>query len=138
MRNGLILLVMEKTDAMAKGRPEKVEENKFRAKVDKMGGEAIKLSTQGMYGKRGFNDRCVFMYPGVVVLFEFKRQGEKARKLQSYRHRKFKKMQIPCYVVFSCKKAVEILKKHIKRAKRIEAIYLKYAEEEDETPTTRI
>lgn len=98
-------------------KPEKIEENKFVTKVNRAGGEAIKLSTQGMYGKRGFNDRCVFMYPKVVALFEFKRKGEKAKKLQKARHRKFKKMEIPCYVVFTCAKAWRLLQRLVKEAK---------------------
>lgn len=100
-------------------KPEKVEENKFVAKCNRARYEAIKLSTQGMYGKRGFNDRCVFAYPRVVVLFEFKRKGEQARKLQKARHRKFKQMDIPCYVVYTCKKAWRILQRHIKEAKAL-------------------
>lgn len=104
---------------MKSSRPEKVEERKFTAAVGRMKGEAFKLSTQGMYGKRGFNDRCVFIYPGVVVLFEFKRRGKdgKVMKLQRYRHRQFKRMRIPCYVVYTAKRALEILKREIKEAK---------------------
>lgn len=98
-------------------KPEKIEENKFVAKCNRAGYEAIKLSTQGMYGKRGFNDRCVFAFPRVVALFEFKRKGEKAKKLQLARHRKFRKMDIPCYVVYTCEKAWTILQRHIKQAK---------------------
>jgi len=103
-------------------KPEKIEENKFVTKVNRAGGEAIKLSTQGMYGKRGFNDRCAFMYPGVTALFEFKRKGEKAKKLQKARHRKFKKMEIPCYVVFTCAKAWRILTRLVKEAKKKRAL----------------
>ena len=99
-------------------KPEKVEENKFVAMVGLAKGEAIKLSTQGMYGKRGFNDRCAFMWPRVVVLFEFKRRGQKARKLQKYRHRRFKEMDIPCYVVYSARKAWKILQEHVREAKK--------------------
>lgn len=100
-------------------KPEKVEEGKFVTKCNRAGYEAIKLSTQGMYGKRGFNDRCVFAYPCVTVLFEFKRKGEEARKLQKARHRKFKKLRIPCYVVFTCAKAWKLLQREVKRAKAL-------------------
>jgi len=112
---------------LARRKPEKIEENKFVAKCNRAGYEAIKLSTQGMYGKRGFNDRCVFAYPCVVALFEFKKVGEKARKLQKARHRKFKQMEVPCYVVFTCAKAWKLLQRRITiakvRKKKLEASF---------------
>ncbi len=102
---------------MARSKPEKVEENKFVAKCRKHKMLAIKLSTQGMYGRRGLNDRCAFAHPRVTVLFEFKRKGQVARKLQKYMHREFKRMDIPCYVVYTCKKAWSLLQYHIKEAR---------------------
>jgi len=111
-------------------KPEKIEENKFVTMCNRAEYEAVKLSTQGMYGKRGFNDRCVFAFPGVVALFEFKRIGEEARKLQKARHRKFKKLRIPTYVVYTAKEAWKILQKRIRLAKRIERVYEAFRDEE--------
>lgn len=95
-------------------RLEKTEENKFVKKVESRSGEAIKLQTQGPYGKGGYNDRLVLMPGRVIVLFEFKRQGKSATQRQNYRHRRFKKMGIPCYVVYTSAEAIQILDQEIR------------------------
>jgi hypothetical protein len=104
--------------------PEVVEERKFCRMIDDTPrAEHFKLSTQGMYGKRGFNDRIVFSYPRVTILFEFKRDDPNPKKrkgpekLQKYRHKCFKEMLIPCYVVYKANEAYRIFRREVRKAK---------------------
>ena len=99
-------------------KPEKVAERKFARKVEANGGDAIKLSMQGPYGRRGRNDRLVLMPGRVIALFEFKKEGEDPTKLQLFMHRKYRKMGIPVYVVYTCEEAWDFLEVEIRKQLR--------------------
>jgi hypothetical protein len=99
-------------------KPEKVEENKFYAKVEAHGWDCVKLTTAGPYGRAGRNDRLVLAMYGVVAFFEFKRIGEDAEKLQSYYHEKLKKLGFETHVVYTCDAAYKILMALVRKAKR--------------------
>lgn len=88
-------------------RPEKREERKFVSKVaTRLNGEAIKLGTLGPYGVVGRNDRLVLLPGRVVLLIEFKREGEEPTDIQRYRHKKYRKMGFPVYVAITCEEAL--------------------------------
>jgi hypothetical protein len=98
-------------------KPEKVEEKKFVVKVKSHNWICFKLATQGSYGETGYNDRAVWADYGVQVVFEFKRIGEEARKLQDYRHKEFKRLGHKSHVVFTCAEAYRILLALVEAAK---------------------
>ena len=95
-------------------KPEKVAEKKFVRKVKRAGLLIIKLSTAGYYGSRGYNDRLVFAPFGLTVLFEFKREGKHAEKLQDYRHRKLRRLGHKTHVVYTCEEAWKILREEVR------------------------
>jgi hypothetical protein len=94
---------------VSSNKPEKVEEKKFVDKVESHGWDCIKLSTQGPYGRTGRNDRLVLASYGIVVVFEFKRDGEDAEPLQDFYHRRLKQMGHITHVVYRCAEAYKIL-----------------------------
>lgn len=103
-------------------KPEKVAERRFARRVDEAGGDAIKLSMQGPYGRRGRNDRLTVMPGRVIVFFEFKKEGEEATKLQSFMHRKYRRMGIPVYVVYTCEEAWDLLEVEIRKQLRSQKV----------------
>jgi hypothetical protein len=102
---------------MKESKLEKVEENKFVRKCESRGWPCIKLATQGGYGRKGYNDRLVLAPFGTTAVFEFKRIGEVARKLQDYRHRRLARLSHNTYVIYSSDAAFKILKALVKAAK---------------------
>jgi hypothetical protein len=94
-----------------------IEENKFVRKVRGLGWEAVKLTTAGPFGKKGFNDRLLIAPFGVQIFFEFKRKDERARILQSYRHRKLRRLGHKTHVVYSARQALKISWKEIQAKK---------------------
>lgn len=94
---------------MSSNKPEKVAEKNFATKVESHGWDCIKLSTQGPYGRGGRNDRLVLASYGIVAVFEFKRDGEEAEKLQDFYHRRLEQMGHKTYVVYRCDEAYKIL-----------------------------
>lgn len=105
---------------MSKNRPEKVEEKKFVLHVEARGGECVKQATFGPYGRVGLNDRITLLPLATTILFEFKRIGEFATRIQKNRHKKLRKLGFKCYVVYTCKEAIEICKR-VLRAKGLSA-----------------
>jgi len=98
---------MEEGSMSRAGRkPEKIAERKFVKLVEnKYRGQAIKLQTAGPYGTTGRNDRLVLVPGPVIVLMEFKREGEEPTNIQKFRHKQFRRMGVPVHVAFSCEEA---------------------------------
>ena len=96
-------------------RLEKVEENKFVKKVTReLDAECIKLSTAGMYGRRGRADRLVLLPGEKVVFFEFKRDGEEPTKQQAKHHKRLRSLGFKVYVVYRAQVAYEICRKALR------------------------
>jgi hypothetical protein len=108
---------------MSSGKPEKMEEKKYAAKIESHGWDCIKITTQGAYGRTGRNDRLTIAAYGVHIFFEFKRDDDdedkkkKAEKLQDYYHRRLKKMGHETHVVYTCDEAYTITLKAVEIAK---------------------
>lgn len=98
---------------MRRRKREIIEENKFVRKARRLGWEAVKLTTAGPYGSRGYNDRVLFGPYRTVVLFEFKREDEVAEPLQDYRHRRLRRLGHKTHVVYTASEALEIAWKEI-------------------------
>ena len=90
-------------------RLEKTEEDRFVFFVRLCKWKAIKLGTAGVYGEVGWNDRMVLASGGVIIFFEFKREGEEPTRIQQSRHRDLQNMGFQTHVVYTCDEAKAIL-----------------------------
>lgn len=71
-------------------------ERKFNAEVKKAGGLSMKFVSPNF---RGVPDRIVIAPGGKILFAELKREGEKLRKLQSYRANQFAKYGVKVHVI---------------------------------------
>ena len=94
-------------------RLEKTEENRFVQYVRDSGWKAVKLTTAGVYGEVGWNDRMVLAPWGIAIFFEFKREGEGPTKIQHARHRELRRMGFETHVVYTSDEAKTILHRAI-------------------------
>lgn len=69
-------------------------EQRSRRRVERVGGWLVKLTWIN-----GIPDRMVLAPPGIIFFVEFKKPGEKARKLQLARIRRLKRMGFQGYVI---------------------------------------
>ncbi len=94
---------------------EKVAENRFVKWIKNEGGDAIKLSTQGSFGRRGRNDRLTLLPGRFTALVEFKKEGKEPTDLQAYMHRWYKRMGFPTLVTDSFEEARRFIEKERKK-----------------------
>lgn len=88
-------------------RPEEKIEQAVVAWAEARGWDAIKMNIQG---NRGYPDRLFISQVGVHVWIEFKRPGEKPRKLQDYRLKALRKRSVHATWVDSVAHGQEMLK----------------------------
>lgn len=68
---------------------EQTVENRLVKEVEKLGGLCWKFVSPGV---AGVPDRLVLLPSGKIVFVELKAPGQKARKLQEYRHKQLRKL----------------------------------------------
>lgn len=68
---------------------EQTIENRLVKEVEKLGGLCWKFISPGV---AGVPDRLVLLPNGKLIFIELKAPGQKARKLQEYRHKKLRKL----------------------------------------------
>ena len=77
---------------------EKKLENRFRRKVQKLGGRALKFTVPG---KRGMPDRIILLPGGKVWFAELKAPGKRLQPLQEKRAAELRTMGFPVYKIDS-------------------------------------
>ena len=77
---------------------EKVLEARFRTEIERLGGMAVKLSSQ-MH--RGLPDRFVLMPEGLAFFAEIKSTGERPTRLQKHCHQQLRDLGFDVYVIDS-------------------------------------
>ncbi|MGI9570246.1 MAG: VRR-NUC domain-containing protein [Desulfobulbia bacterium] len=87
---------------------EKSIEKRCRLYVRRCGGWLVKLTWI-----KGIPDRMVLLPGGVIFFVEFKRPGEKLRKLQDYRRKQITKMGFTCLVLDSYEDFVAAAKSYM-------------------------
>ena len=63
-------------------------------------------------GRRGLPDRMFILPPGSshsIIFIEFKRRGEKARKLQEWIHNRLRERGVPCLTTDNAHEAIEFI-----------------------------
>lgn len=90
---------------------EKKAEDKYATYVEKRGGLAIKFKA---LGRRGWPDRLTLLNNGKFFWMEFKAEGEEPRPLQSYIHKKLKKLKHKIYTCDNYEKAIKIFEREVR------------------------
>lgn len=97
---------------------EAIEERKFKEQAEeRWDAEVIKLTMIGRFGRVGRGDKLVLLpckRRAIVLCFEFKQEGKSPTKIQLYYKRRFKRIGVPTYVVYTAKEAIKICKKAIR------------------------
>lgn len=82
---------------------EKTIEKYFKTKIESIGGLCIKLN-----GFVGIPDRLILLSSGRMFFVEFKRKGEKPRKIQRVMHDKLERLGFKVYVIDDKDKMEEV------------------------------
>lgn len=99
---------------MNKNKLEKIDEDKFVTYVEEDGYLCLKMNVGG---RRGWPDRLIMLSKGKMFFIEFKRVGEKPRKLQYRIHDILRVMGYDVQIFDKFEEAVEYYKKFKRKNK---------------------
>ena len=87
---------------------EKTLERKLVARVEKVGGLALKLTSPGF---AGLPDRIILLPAGRIVFIEVKHSGRKLRPLQEARHEQLRQLGFKVFVLDDERQIAEVMPK---------------------------
>ena len=89
---------------------EQTVENRLVKEVEKLGGICWKFVSPGV---AGVPDRLVLLPGGKIVFVELKAPGEKARKLQEYRHKQLRRLGFRVEIIDSIEGVKEFIYEYL-------------------------